>query len=126
MGEEELRDELSYLFDDDLEDEVVFDMWNSYAESHNKPVMYPMTEIQEVLMNKEGMSLLDILSSVNDKFYSDDEYFTIDELGWLVSFSDWYEVSCPFDRDELISSIVDTGNDYGSDAVRELLDRYEA
>ena len=121
---DELREALEDLFDDGLSDEEVLDMWNEYAYSHNRPMMYEMYRIEEVLINQEHMALREIISSLDPKFDTEDEYFTVNDMDYIVSFSDWYSVECPFDREELIDSIVDTANSFGNDQVQDLLDEY--
>ena len=111
-------DDIDDVFDE-LSDADVFDMWNNYAKDYDKPEMHEMSKIEDILLPK--IALREILSSLDKNFDPDDEYFTVDDMGYIVSFSDWYETASPFDREALINAIAETGDDFGSTAVRDLM-----
>lgn len=119
----ELREALEILFDEGLDDDEFIELWNNYADGTEVGKIYPMSDIEDILMRQMGMSLLDIISSVKE-FYTDDEFFTIDNMDFIVSFSDFYETMSPVDRDELIDSIVNSRDSFGNKKVRDLLDEF--
>ena len=121
---DELREALENLIDEGLEDDEFIELWNNYADGTETGKIYPMSEIEDILMRQMGMSLLDIISNVKE-FYTDDEFFTIDNMDFIVSFSDIYETMSPFDRDELIDSIVNSRDSFGNEKIRDLLDEFQ-
>ena len=124
--EKQVRMELLDVIDA-ADGEDLVNMWNSYAQRADRPVIYPLQDIEKVLMSDLNMSLLSIISAVDsDRFYDDDEFFTIDDMEYIVTFSDLYEVSCPLDVNELIGYIVETGDSLNNEAVRGVLDRFYA
>ena len=120
---DELREALENLIDEGLDDDEFIELWNNYADGTEVGKIYPMSDIEDILMRQMGMSLLDIISNVKE-FYTDDEFFTVDNMDFIVSFSDIYETMSPFDRDELIDSIVNSRDSFGNEKVRDLLDEF--
>ena len=118
-----LKEEIQDVFDQMTDSEVV-EVWNYYVQGTEIPAIYLMNEIEDVLMHEYGMSLLDIISSIDEKhFYTDDSMFAIDKFGYIVSFSDLLEVSCPYDPDILLDSIILSKDGFGNEEIQAILDR---
>lgn len=120
MNLDELRYQLENILDELSDDEFV-EIWNSYASVSDNSTIYLMSEIEEVLMGKMGMNLLSILDAIDDKFYTDDYFFTIDDMDYITSFTDLREVASPVDRDALVEYMIETGDDFGYASISEAL-----
>lgn len=126
MTEVDLKNKIHDIIDE-IEGEALIEMWNACAQNTNRPVIYSMDEIEKVLLGQLGMSLLDVIGSVDsDRFYSYDEFFTIDNMEYIVTFSDLYEVSCPFDTNALVDYIVENAESFGDPDIQNALDEFYA
>lgn len=117
---EELRDELNYIFDE-MSDADATSAWNSYCNAINDEdgIIYEMNEINEVLAS---WTPWDIISATTYTFDLSDFYFFANREGdEICSFTDFLSSTSPFDRDAIINYIVETHDDLGNNDIAEAI-----
>jgi len=113
---EELDMEVGYS------DEDWIDVWNAYALSADQPKIYPMSEIDEILLRQEGWTLIQVINALSRYFDTNDEFFYIDDTDFIVSFTELSGGNSPFDINLLADTILEVNDGKGFPEIQEFLD----
>lgn len=116
-----IEDEIELVLDG-LDEFALMEVWNEYARQNERPRIYLMEDIESVLQTEFGLSLLQIIDSLDPSFNTNDECFTFDIYGdeQIRSFTDWFSPQCPYDINELIQDIAETEQGYGNPELEAL------
>lgn len=106
---------------DELDDEVLVDIYNRLAEKHHYEPIYPLYMLDD-LYSTEGKSVVDILDELELVKYTDAYVSMSESSGYWVSF-DYYANSpnCCSNR-ELATYIIDYEDACNSDEIQDVLD----
>lgn len=105
---------------EELEPRYLLPMWQDYCMNNNyDDLIYDMEEFDEIFQNDEPSYI------ANRIFYGDfnpnDEYFTFNGYGNLVSF-DSFDILEHISLTDLVVYIIDNDEDFGDSDLREILD----
>lgn len=92
-------------------------VWNEYCDANNyaDDRLYSMSEFDEHFQNSTP---LEIIKALGDEFCVDEDWFAYTLYG-INSSDDPFDLVC---EDDLIKSIIQSQNSYGSREIQDILD----
>lgn len=101
---EQIKTQLKHKFSSN----DVLTMWNTYCDSKN----YDLNKIYKnnaAILDKWFCSASDLASLINGTYTYKDNYFWVDDCGFITSFSNIFDDKGPVQLDELAEWILNTG-----------------
>lgn len=114
---EEMKEKIIDILEN-LADEDIIEIWNSYMYPYiNDGHIFEMSEINDILSN--NYTPLEIIEIVqNGKFDICDDYFAFDDYGNLISFND---ISDKIDLYTIADYVIDMEEDFYNDEIEKIL-----
>lgn len=105
---------------EELEPRYLLPMWNEYCSINDyEDWIYNMEELDELLVDRKPSYIANRI--FYGEFNPNDEYFTFNGYGNLVSF-DSFDIAEHISITDLVEHIIDNDEDFGDSDLREILD----